>query len=208
MSLRCCLQKKVALDIAPKNATKIASQNLCFLAATPHTLLSKIPHAIFSRFAQLPTQLTFLHLTLPLVKLAVISVFPAASGYTHYSGFSVRSHGKPACSEAAFLAQSTLSPEELDEILKVTTCCLERRRRFCQHVVLLFIYAMPFAVPGRYITPADEDRMKRSRRSCRRNSYLNILLSFGGSPFRNATHVAMGRGGFQQISKVCSADRV
>ncbi|CAM9642035.1 unnamed protein product, partial [Sphacelaria rigidula] len=43
----------------------------------------------------------------------------AGSGYTHYSGFSARSHGKKAASsEAAFLAQSTLTPEDLDEILK------------------------------------------------------------------------------------------
>ncbi|CAM9478113.1 unnamed protein product, partial [Ectocarpus sp. 13 AM-2016] len=52
------------------------------------------------------------------------SVCSAASGYTHYSGFSVRSRGhgrgKGAAgnSEAAFMSQSTLTPEELDGILK------------------------------------------------------------------------------------------
>ncbi|CBJ33004.1 hypothetical protein Esi_0402_0018 [Ectocarpus siliculosus] len=52
------------------------------------------------------------------------SVCSAASGYTHCSGFSVRSRGpgrgKGAAgnSEAAFMAQSTLTPEELDGILK------------------------------------------------------------------------------------------
>lgn len=49
----------------------------------------------------------------------------AASGHTHYSGFSVRSYGRgggkgaTGNTEAAFLAQSTLTPEELDGILKV-----------------------------------------------------------------------------------------
>ncbi|CAM9768530.1 unnamed protein product, partial [Scytosiphon promiscuus] len=52
------------------------------------------------------------------------SACSAASGYTHCSGFSVRSYGRgggkgPAGnSDAAFLAQSTLTPEELDGILK------------------------------------------------------------------------------------------
>lgn len=54
----------------------------------------------------------------------------AASGYTHFSGFSVPSYGRVgprgskgmagSKSEAAFLAQSTLTPEELDGILKVS----------------------------------------------------------------------------------------
>lgn len=53
-----------------------------------------------------------------------ISLSAATSGYTHCSGFSVRSHGvgKGAAGnreEAVFMAQSTLTPEELDGILKV-----------------------------------------------------------------------------------------
>ncbi|CAM9176459.1 unnamed protein product, partial [Hapterophycus canaliculatus] len=52
------------------------------------------------------------------------SACSAASGYTHYSGFSVRSHGRgggkraAGNSDVAFLAQTTLTPEELDGILK------------------------------------------------------------------------------------------
>eukprot|EP00904_Undaria_pinnatifida_P005465 jgi/Undpi1/2048/HiC_scaffold_12.g05434.m1 len=46
------------------------------------------------------------------------SAHSATSGHTHYSGFSLRSYGRTPRSEAAFLAQSTLTTEELDQILK------------------------------------------------------------------------------------------
>lgn len=64
------------------------------------------------------------HTTLYRRSTTCIKYIPTAtSGYTHCSGFSVRSHGagKGAAGnhEAAFMAQSTLTPEELDGILKV-----------------------------------------------------------------------------------------
>lgn len=85
------------------------------------------------RFVSKPrSTLAFLHHHLSLsflsVRLKPVRSGPVrprttvASGYTHYSGFSMRSYGRPAAGgEAAFLAQSTLTPEDLDEILKVST---------------------------------------------------------------------------------------
>lgn len=50
--------------------------------------------------------------------------FSVATQRTYNSGFSVRSHGRGVGSDSAFLEQSTLTQEELDEILKVTTAFL------------------------------------------------------------------------------------
>lgn len=69
----------------------------------------------------------------------------AASGHTHYSGFSVRSNGRgggkgaTGNTEAAFLAQSTLTPEELDGILKVP------KDTICRYISCLWsVHANPW----------------------------------------------------------------